>query len=148
MRKYTLDTNVIIDALNLLDSLEALLGFLRFALPMTYLSSIVVHEIAAGASTPKQRALLDQQLIGPFVRRGRLLTPSASVWESAGNAIGQGYDASTASALNDLLLAFSCRETGLTLITRDSGMSRLKRVVKGLRTAPPFPAMRDARSEP
>lgn len=138
MAKYALDTNLLVDALNVPSHLEALLGFLSWALPATYLSTIVVHELAAGTTSPRQRALLEQQLTGPFIRRGRLVVPSASAWQHAGELVSKGHRVSTAG-LNDLLLAVSCRELGLTVITRDAGVRRLTRLVRGLHVAPPFP---------
>lgn len=139
MPKYTLDTNVLIDALNQPDHLEALLGFLAWALPATYVSAVVAHELAAGASTARQRALLEHQLLGPFERRGRIVAPSTAAWRRAGQIVQGRRRPNTASALNDLLLAVSAREMGLSVITRDADFSRLGRVVKGLAVAPPFP---------
>jgi predicted nucleic acid-binding protein len=136
--KYALDTNVLIDALNLPSQLEALLGFLSWALPVTYLSAVVLH--AAGTTSPRQRALLEQQIAGPFVRRGRLLTPSAGAWLRGGELIGRGHRVSSPAALNDLLLAISCREAGLTVVTRDRGLRGLARLVRGLRVLSMFPA--------
>jgi predicted nucleic acid-binding protein len=138
--KYALDTNVLIDALNVPSQLEALLGFLSWALPVTYLSAVVLHELAAGTTSARQRALLAQQITGPFVRRSRLLTPSAGAWLRAGELIGQGHRVSSPAALNDLLLAISCREAGLTVITRDRGVRGLARLVRGLRVLSTFPA--------
>jgi len=138
--KYALDTNILIDALNVPSQLEALLGFLNWALPATYLSAVVVHELAAGTTTARQRALLDQQVTGPFVRRGRLFAPSAGAWHRAGELVGQGHRVSSPAALNDLLLAVSCREAGFTVITRDAGVRRLTRLVRGLRVISTFPA--------
>ncbi len=140
MAKYVLDTNVLIDALNLPPALEALLGFLRWALPSTFLSAVVVHELAAGASSTRQKDLLDQQLAGPFARRGRLFAPSAQAWQRAGGLLAEGQRAPTASGLNDLLLAVSSRELGLTVISNDRGVRGLTRVVPGLRVVAPFPA--------
>jgi predicted nucleic acid-binding protein len=137
--KYALDTNVLINALNLPAQLEALLGFLGWALPSTYLSAVVIHELAAGTTTPRQRALLDQQITGPFVRRGRLFAPSTEAWHRAGQLVEQGHPLSTPASLNDLLLAVSCRETGLTVITNDRDFRRLTRVVRGLAEVAPFP---------
>jgi pimeloyl-ACP methyl ester carboxylesterase len=82
--RYALDTNVLIDALNVPSRLEALLGFLSWALPATWLSAVALHELAAGTTSARQRALLEQQIAGPFVRRSRLLTPSAGAWLRAG----------------------------------------------------------------
>jgi predicted nucleic acid-binding protein len=137
--KYALDTNVLIDALNVPSEFEALLGFLSWALPVTYLSAVVLHELAAGTTSPRKRALLEQQIAGPFVRRGRLLTPSARAWVRAGELIGQGHRVATPAALNDLLLAISCREAGVTVVTRDRGVRGLARLVRGLRVLSTFP---------
>jgi predicted nucleic acid-binding protein len=138
--KYALDTNILIDALNLPAHLEALLGFLGWALPWTYLSAIVIHELAAGTTTPRQGALLDQQITGPFARRGHVFAPSTGAWHRAGQLVEQGHPISTPAGLNDLLLAVSCREAGLTVVTNDRDFRRLTRVVRGLATVSPFPA--------
>jgi len=136
--KYVLDTNVLIDALNLPPALEGLLGFLRWALPATFLSAVVVHELAAGTSTGRQKDLLDQ-IAGPFARRGRLFAPSAQAWQRAGGLLAQGHRAPTGAGLNDLLLAVSSRELGLTIVSNDRGVRGLTRLVPGLRVVAPFP---------
>lgn len=139
MAKYALDTNILIDALNLPAQLEALLSFLGWALPTTFLSAVVVHELAAGTVTPRQRALLDQQITGPFARRGRVFAPSISAWHRAGRLVEQGHRILSPAALNDLLLAVSCREAGLAIVTHDRDFRRLTRVVRGLVVLSPFP---------
>ena len=139
MAKYVLDTNVLIDALNLPTALDALLGFLRWALPSTFFSAVVVHELAAGTSTTRQKDLLDQQIAGPFARRGRVFAPSAQAWQRAGGLLAQGHRAPTAAGLNDLLLAVSSRELGLTIISHDRGVRTLAGLVPGLRVVSPFP---------
>jgi predicted nucleic acid-binding protein len=137
--KYVLDTNVVIDALNLPAHLEALLGFLQWALPVTCLSAIVVLELAAGMTTARQRSALDQQITGPFLRRGRVFAPSAGAWQRAGQIVGRGHRVPTPAALNDLLLAVSAREAGLTVVSSDTGFGALAKVVSGLRVTRPFP---------
>lgn len=139
MAKYALDTNVVIDALNQPSELEAVTHFLTWALPHMYLSAIVTHELAAGASPGRQRTVLEQQLVGPFERRGRLFAPTTPAWRRAGELIAQGLRVSTPSALNDLLLALSCREAGISLITRDRDFRRLTRHVRGLTVLAPYP---------
>jgi predicted nucleic acid-binding protein len=143
--KYALDTNVVIDALNQPGELEAVTHFLTWALPQTYLSAIVSHELAAGVSGTRQRAILEQQLLGPFERRGRLFAPTPTTWRRAGELIARGLRISTPSALNDLLLALSCREAGITLLTRDRDFRWLARHVRGLTMLAPYPerAVRD-----
>jgi predicted nucleic acid-binding protein len=137
--RYTLDTNVLIDALNQPALLEDLLEFLGWALPETHLSAVVAHEVDAGTTTARQRGLLDRQLVGPFERRGRVFAPSVAAWRRAGQLIAQGHRARSAAGLNDLLLAISCREAGMTLVTRDRDFRRLARLIRGLSVVAPFP---------
>src|SRR5207249_7410131 len=47
------------------------------------------------------------------------------------------------SLLNDALIAASCREQGITLVTKDGDFKRLASFVKGFRYAPPWPAPGD-----
>ena len=139
MTKYALDTNVLLDALNRPAQLEALLGFFSWALPRTFCSAIVLHELDAGTNTTRQRTLLNLQLAGPFARRGRVFAPSVEAWRKAGQLLQEGHRAPPASGLNDLLLALSCREAGLTLITRDRDFGCFSRLVRGLSVVAPYP---------
>ncbi|MBK8247538.1 MAG: hypothetical protein IPK85_09110 [Gemmatimonadetes bacterium] len=72
---YTLDTNVVVDALRQPDEMEELKAFLTWALPLTVLSSVVVAELAAGARTERARRALDEGLVGTFERRARFSPP-------------------------------------------------------------------------
>jgi predicted nucleic acid-binding protein len=47
------------------------------------------------------------------------------------------------SLLNDALIAVSCREQGITLITRDADFKRLSPFVRGFRYATPWPTSGD-----
>lgn len=140
MAKYVLDTNVIIDALNQPAHLEALLAFLHWALPTTYFSAVVVLELEAGTTNRRQRSLLDQQIAGPFSRRGRVIAPSVPAWQRAGQVLARGYRVATPDALNDLLIAVSAREAGLTVVSSDRGFRALMKIVPGLTVVAPFPA--------
>lgn len=139
MAGYALDTNVLIDALNQPARLEDLLAFLSCALPQIHLSAVVAHELDAGTTAARQRGLLDRHLVGPFERRGRVFAPSVAAWRRAGQLLALGHRAPSAARLNDLLLAVSCREAGLTLVTRDRDFRRLARLIRGLRVMAPFP---------
>jgi hypothetical protein len=44
------------------------------------------------------------------------------------------------SLLNDALIAVSCREQGITLITNDADFKRLSPFVRGFRYTAPWPA--------
>ena len=85
---YTLDTNVVIDALRRPAEMLRLKEFLDWALPHTALSSVVASELLAGARTDAARRLVERDLLGAFDRRGRMIccwrTPRAS---SAGRSL-------------------------------------------------------------
>jgi predicted nucleic acid-binding protein len=85
--KYTLDTNVLIDALRNPAKLGALKTFLERTLPICYLSGVVVQELEAGVTTRAQAALIADQIVGPFARRGRVIAPSADAWARSGQIL-------------------------------------------------------------
>lgn len=138
---YTLDTNVVVDALRQVEELDRLKAFLSWGLPSTVLSSIVGAELAAGARTDRARRVLDDAVLAPFDRRGRLLAPSTVAWRKAGALIARGGGAAiTASRQNDVLLAAQAREHGWVIITRDRDFDALRPMIKGLQVAAPYPA--------
>jgi len=137
---YTLDTNILIDAVRRPADMLGLKDFLEWALPHTALSSVVASELLAGARTESARRLIERDLLGAFERRGRILAPSAAAWSKTGLVLGSRATASIGvSCQNDLLLAHTAREFGWTLITRDEGFTRIRPLVKGLRIEAPFP---------
>jgi predicted nucleic acid-binding protein len=146
--KYALDTNIYIDAFRDAAGEAALLRFLERALPFTYLSAVVMQELAAGARTSVQRHELERSIFGPFVRRGRVFTPSGSAFVDGGRLIADlaardGWDGvrQNPSLLNDALLATSCRERGIVLVTRDGDFDRLASLLKGWGAVRPWPAL-------
>ena len=137
---YTLDTNVFVDALRQPPELDRLKTFLSWALPSTVLSSIVAAELTAGARTDKARRLLDDALLAPFERRGRILAPSSVAWRRGGAVLARtGAGSASASRQNDVLLAVQAREHGWTVVTRDSDLRTLRTQVPGLQVVAPFP---------
>lgn len=147
MRKYALDTNCYIDASHDAGTLSELQDFVHWAAPRLYLSAIVSAELRAGTRHARARRLLEAELLAPFERRGRVLTPSLHAWEALGTTLAALHD-SAGLQLNkvsrgfafDVLLAYSCREAGVTLITRNGReMARIQRVF-GFDYVAPFPA--------
>lgn len=146
--KYALDTNIYIDAFRDPDAEAALLRFLERALPFTFLSAVVMQELAAGARTPAQRRALERSVFQPFVRRGRLFAPLTAAFVRSGRLLAavaarEGWPAvhDNPSLLNDALLAASCREAGITLVTQDSDFDRFTPLMKGWRQVRPWPAV-------
>lgn len=146
LRKYVLDSNCFIDAAHDADARAALEAFSLQAAPGLYLSSVVAAELRAGAG--KARAALERLVLAPYVRRGRILTPSATSWDALGTTLAAFADRdglilaqARRSFLFDILLAHSCREAGATLVsanTRD--LERIARVFS-FEFVPPYPKL-------
>lgn len=127
MTRYVLDTNVYIRAWrNPAAEGVALEQFAERHLALTHLSSVVFHELLRGASTPAMATDLVASLARPFTRTKRVVVPSHRAWTRAAEVIAQlawhdGLDRRNVPAgfANDVLIAASCRENGLTLITEN-----------------------------
>jgi predicted nucleic acid-binding protein len=127
-RKYTLDTNVFIRGFRDKTENDAIQRFHRVFGPFEYLSSVVVHELRAGVVNVRARRLLERHVLDPFRRRHRIFTPSAKAWEQAGevlsamrNTDGVDLKRMRRSFAMDILLAVSCREAGVVLVTENTG---------------------------
>lgn len=150
--KYTLDTNIFIDGFRSEDAQAEVFAFLRRALPFTYLSAVVMQELAAGARTSEAALDVQEGVFDPFERRRRIFVPSAAAFVASGRALAavakrEGWQLldENPSLLNDALIAASCREHGITLITKDGDFKRLGPFVKGFRYAAPWPMAANAR---
>ena len=145
--KYALDTNVFIHGFRNESAQAEVLAFLNRALPFTYLSAVVMQELAAGARTAAAARELHDRIFAPFERRRRVFTPSAEAFVASGRAVAaiaakEGWPPvnENPSLTNDALIATSCREQGITLITNDGDFKRIAPFVRGLSYAPPWPA--------
>ena len=112
--------------------------------PFEYLSAIVVQELRAGVQARAARLRLERGLLDVFERRGRVVDPSRDAWAASGDVLAEmawreGLEVGRVSKSfgNDVLLALSCRENGLVLVT-DNGrdFSRLRRYVSFEHVAP------------
>ena len=136
MTRYVLDSNCYIDAGKNVEQQAALGHFIIWAAPQLYLSSVVAAELRAGARSPRDRTRLEKVVLGPFVRRGRGLTPTAAAWDALGLTLatlrereGLALAQVRRSFAFDILLAYSCRERGMVLVTRNArDMARIQRV--------------------
>jgi predicted nucleic acid-binding protein len=136
-RKYTLDTQLFIRAFRDPDANAALQTFHTVFAPFEYLTAVVVQELRAGV-TPKQAARLEKHVFTPFERRARVLTPSYGAWKQAGAVLAQLADAEelqlrtvSRGFVNDVLLAVTCREAGVTLVTEN--VRDFARIARGLK---------------
>ena len=148
--KYALDTNIFVDGFRSEDAEAELVAFLKRALPFTFMSAVVMQELAVGARTPEAARDLQRSLFEPFERRRRVFAPSAAAFVESGRVLAavaarEGWQLvdENPSLLNDALIAASCREQGITLITKDGDFKRLTPFVKGFRHAAPWPMPAD-----
>lgn len=144
--KYTLDTNVFIDGFRSEEAQAEVFAFLNRALPHTYLSAVVMQELAAGARTADAARHVRRGVFDPFERRRRVFAPSTTAFAASGRVVAavaasEGWRRldEKPSLLNDALIAASCREQGIVLITRDGDFKRLAPFVRGFRYASPWP---------
>jgi predicted nucleic acid-binding protein len=144
--KYTLDTNIFIDGFRNEEAQADVFAFLDRNLPFTYLSAVVIQELAAGARSARAGRDVQQGVIEPFERRRRVFAPSTAAFAESGRVLAslatrEGWRLleEQPSLLNDALIAVSCREQGITLITRGADFKRLSPFVRGFRHAAPWP---------
>ena len=149
--KYTLDTNIFIDGFRSEEAQAEVFAFLNRALPFTYLSAVVMQELAAGARSADAARDVQRGVFDPFERRRRVFAPSSAAFAESGRVLAavaakEGWPLldEQPSLLNDALIAASCREQGITLITRDRDFERLALFVKGFRHASPWPGASEA----
>jgi len=146
VRKYALDSNCYIDAIREPVARAVLEAFTVKEAPRLYLSAVVASELQAGARSSRDRKLLDEQVLAPFYRRGRILTPSVAAWDALGLTLSRlraegNLDLASLSRgfVFDVLIAFSCREAGVVLITRNTrDMERIRSVFR-FEFVAPFP---------
>lgn len=148
--KYALDTNIFIDGFRNEDAQAEVFAFLNRALPFIYLSAVVMQELAAGARTAGAARDVQRGVFAPFERRRRVFAPSSAAFAESGRVLAavaarEGWQRldEKPSLLNDALIAASCREQGITLITKDDDFRRLAPFCKGFRYAAPWPAAAD-----
>jgi predicted nucleic acid-binding protein len=120
VKKALLDTNVIIDWLNV-----GRYADLLFAPGLAkYLSAVVLLELEAGAFSRRDQRLVEQLAKG-FERPGRIVVPTLADYRDGGQLLRQlqaerDYDLhKTYSLVNDVLIALSARRIGATVITQN-----------------------------
>ena len=85
--KYTLDTNIFIDSFRSEEAQADVFAFLNRALPFTYLSAVVMQELAAGARTADAAREVQRGVFEPFQRRRRVFIPSSAAFAQSGRVL-------------------------------------------------------------
>ena len=135
-RKLILDTNCFIDASSNDAANAAFDTFCAQAAPRLHLSSVVAAELRAGASDAGELKQLEDDVLRPYVRRRRIVTPSETAWEALGDTLatlvrteGLRLKNTPRSFIFDILIAYSCRETGAVLVSANArDLNRIARV--------------------
>jgi predicted nucleic acid-binding protein len=144
LKKYALDTNLYIRAIRDLGAAAELQSFYSTFAPGTYLSSVVLHELLVGGTSNTKATEIREAVAAPFRRTRRVFTPSADAWEMAADAIAamarrekRELSSLPKSLINDYLIASSCRETGVVLVTHNTAdFEAIRRYINVQFTAP------------
>ena len=127
VRRYVLDTNVLISAFRDAAANDWLQAFHRAHAPGEHLSSVVIQELLAGMRSLEDRRKLERHWLHRFEVVQRVVTPSPLAWRRSGDVLRalrarEGLELSRVSKSfgNDILIALSCREAGMTLVTNDT----------------------------
>lgn len=87
------------------------------------MSSVVVMELRAGATTASGRRAVDQ-LVRAYRASKRILSPSTAIFADAGDVLrslrAAGHETRRASLVHDVLIALTARSIGATVFTRDA----------------------------
>jgi predicted nucleic acid-binding protein len=135
--KYALDANLFIRGYRDRAGAAELKRFHALFAPYEFLSAIVVQELRAGFRAADAVKRFDRTVVGPFLRRGRVITPTFATWRESGRVLatlvaedGLELRRVPKHTVNDIMLALSCREAGITLITENNkDFTRLRRIV-------------------
>lgn len=142
-RRYTVDTNLYIDAIRTAEGNAGLTAFHAAYAPFEHLSAVVAQELRAGVRG-RAAATLESAIIAPFERRGRLVMPSYAAWKESGRVLAElvgpsDWGSVSRSFVNDVLLAMSCREAGIVLVTTNVRDFARIAAVRAFDVVPPWP---------
>jgi predicted nucleic acid-binding protein len=123
--RFALDTQLLIEAIRSEVAKNELRAFYARAVWVTWMSAVVVQELLAGARK-RDPGESEEELVRHFIRRGRAFTPSFSAWKRSGETVAALHarrridgESVTKAFANDVLIAASCAEERVTLITRN-----------------------------
>jgi predicted nucleic acid-binding protein len=145
-RPFVLDANCFVDASRATADAEAFAEFCAWAAPRLHLSTVVAAELRAGTARPADRNQLERRVLSPYVRRGRLVNPSPAAWAALGTTLAALVERDglvlrdvRRSFVLDILIAWSCREIGAVLVSRNTGdLTRIASIFS-FDFVPPFP---------
>jgi len=138
---YALDTNVYVRALRERDRLVRLKRFLIRTGNRLRVNATVALELRAGARTLAQEQAIADLLVA-YADRERVMVPSFDAYLQGGRVLAslaahEKVDVARAgSLLNDVMIATSCREQGVRLVTENArDFTTIQRYMRGFRFA-------------
>lgn len=145
MTEYVLDTNVYVRAARDADARAEMREFRRRVRTRIALHGVVALELRAGARSAAQASEVNA-LIAEFAGADQVTGVSFAAYAEAGRVLAELVAregrilAGDPSLFRDVVLATSCREHGLTLVTENAGdFAAIARHLRGFRFAAPFP---------
>lgn len=143
---YALDTNLYIDASRDKTMRADLARFTLRAGLRLHLSAVVMMELRAGARSEQQRDAVEV-LYTEFAERERMVVPSAHAYAHAGRVMESLAERerfvlalAPRSFTNDVLIAASCREHDVVLVTANHrDFAAIGRHLRGFRCVAPWP---------
>jgi predicted nucleic acid-binding protein len=144
LKKYIFDSNIYIRAARDGAFASELIRLSERFLPQLYLHAVVVQELYVGAVNKQAIRFVERQIAEPFEKRGRLIVPSYRSWKRSGEIVAELVERKiltsggiAKSFMNDILLASSCREEGIEIVTlNERDLSRIQHVERVAYTAP------------
>lgn len=145
-RKFLVDTNLFIRAYRDPAANAELNRFHAAFAPFVHLSAVVAQELRAGVQSKEHRSRLERTVLGVYERRGRIVTPSPDAWSASGDVLAdmawrEGLEVGRVSKAfgNDVLIALSCREARMVLVTENvQDFARIAKYVP-FEFVPPWP---------
>lgn len=149
---FALDTSLYIRALRDAVALAELKEFRRRAGLRMVIAGVVAMELGAGAVTEQHEAAVTD-LLEPYAARGLVIPVSYTSCMQAGRVLAalarhERVDLARAarSLTNDVLIAASCRESGVVLVTDNSrDFTAIQRHLRGFRFVAPWPLLGQSR---
>jgi predicted nucleic acid-binding protein len=134
-----LDTNVYIQALRDTERLRLLKRFLLQQGTRVRMASVVAMELRAGARTRAQQGAVNS-LLDSYVSRARVVVPSFEAFVQSGRVVAElslkkaVSETAMHRLFSDALLAASCREADVALVTANvREFALIKPLLKGFR---------------
>jgi predicted nucleic acid-binding protein len=124
--KFALDTNLYVHAFRDPASERSLRAFYERETPNLYLCSVVLHELEVGGSSG---AAIDwvERTTRPVAASRRVITPTHAAWKGSGTALSRLASERhmerrniSRSLVHDALIAATCRENGVSLVTHNT----------------------------